>query len=125
MDKYGRLFTEADVQALVARFAHECGVYGTQGPEVLKRLLDEGFSTTFPADEPVFVLRGKDGATPAALYGYVDYLKHVLNGATFAEFEHGSFHPGALKRHMQSAEEFNVELSAWQRANPDRVKVPD
>ena len=54
--KYGRLFTEADMRKLAERLLRDRAM----GPDILAEemaALDGEF--TFPADEPLFLLRGK------------------------------------------------------------------
>lgn len=68
--KYGRLFTEADVRALIQRAFRrlgEPGVRDTTLAELIEVLDGEGQQMTFPADEPLLLLRGSEPATVALL----------------------------------------------------------
>lgn len=62
-----------------------------------------------PDDEPVFILRGQDRATPQTIMEYAN------NAVTV----------GADAEHAERAREASSELRRWQEANPDRVKIPD
>lgn len=124
--KYGRLFTEADMRKLL-RYA------ATRGEEVgvealghdaagfaldpADRLLMEyeaeaqgPFGLTFPADEPLFLLRGQDAYAPVAVGTYLDELERC-----------GQDDP----EHVRAGREANRRMAEWQRANPNRVKLPD
>lgn len=98
--RYGRLFTEDDVVRLINAMTYEApdealnlGVVIEQAERDAERPL------TFPADEPLFLLRASDPAAPEAIDEY----------------------ELAASRAVPAAAEFR----AWQQANPDRVKVPD
>ena len=63
-----------------------------------------------PDDEPVFVLRGRDPATPDTIRDYADIA-----------MENGS--PSA---HCQGAVERAKEIEAWQNHNPEtNMKIAD
>jgi hypothetical protein len=96
--KYGRLFTEADVRKLAARWLGNRAM----GPDIMVETLDDLERTgelTFPADEPLFLLRGSDGL--------------------WAPFSTSDGSDDPVRCSLEQA------LSAWQAANPDRVKAPD
>jgi hypothetical protein len=60
-------------------------------------------------DEPLFIIRGQDAAAVPAIRAYA--LK-----ASYA---------GASDEFVQQVEQQAEAISQWQKANPDRVKVPD
>ena len=62
--KYGRLFTEADMSLAVAHAIEAAWEAGDQQTvdSIRDRVLDE-LPTTFPADEPLFLLRGRHVCT--------------------------------------------------------------
>jgi hypothetical protein len=62
-----------------------------------------------PDDEPVFILRAKDELAPYVLGEWItNALEHGVN----ADKVEGA------ERHLE-------EFQAFQKANPDRVKLPD
>jgi hypothetical protein len=68
--KYGRLFTEADVIAICNQI--EMRREELRGSQKLIMDLADEMHLTFPADEPLFLLRGEDGPAAAdavAAYG--------------------------------------------------------
>lgn len=117
--KYGRLFTEADVKLLMD-WAHSLGqadwpvpddaieayerVDGRSGPFAALAA-----TLTFPADEPLFLLRGQDALASPAIHAY-----YTLVGDS-----------GCSQEHYKAAVEAQFAVAEWQAANPDRVKVPD
>jgi hypothetical protein len=130
--KYGRLFTEADVHRLL-RYAHDRGVTagmleeGAGGlaegdrrsvPPTLREIEDEQVELTFPADEPLFLLRGQDKAARMAIgpargdQRRMDYLAACVRAGVSIE-------------HVQGICDAAQGMAEWQAANPDRVKVPD
>lgn len=123
--KYGRLFTEADAREL-ARSAFSLGVHGAVAIEPGKDVMDvvwpqllELHSTRFPADEPLFLLRGQDVYAGWAVQAYYD---GVAEGRlTPAEMVGGLVHQefaDAVWRAWQA-------MLGWQLAHRDRMKVPD
>lgn len=107
--KYGRLYTEEDVAKIV------CSITGMiSAPEAVAdhiALIDEfpWAQLTFPADEPLFLLRGQD---KAATTGVDAYLRECsLMGASLA-------HTVAIEHAYNTMMEFVAR-------HPDRVKVPD
>lgn len=106
--KYGRLFTEKDVQYIVNMMRlegapnHVC--------DALPQMEATGkVQFTFPADEPLFLLRGQDKAAPAAVRCYRDHARTAGAGSS-------------LRIGVASAAE---AMRKWQRSHPERVKVPD
>lgn len=102
----GRVFTEDDVALIVdeilVRSAEELDDIS------LYRLVAEGIrdasGLTFPADEPVYVLRASDPDAPECL-------------------EHKRCH--YTDSHAVEIDALAEKMREWQAANPDRVKVPD
>lgn len=114
--KYGRLFTEDDVVAIV----REVLVVHGLNPMGARHYAAEGLrkieqATRFPADEPLFLLRGQDIAAPRAIADGCDGEADYLACARSADAGH---------EHLTAIEHAADEMRAWQRANPDRVKVP-
>ena len=109
--KYGRLYTQADVVAIlrmVSALRDDGGSDGMSDAQ-LAALIPE---PTFPADEPLFLLRGQDKAAPGAIAegrNYLDECSHL-----FAPVEH-----------LHAVSEAHEGLVRWQAANPERIKVPD
>lgn len=125
--KYGRLFTEADVRYLLRYAALRAD---NEGIDVLSRDADgnavdpgellladydeiaaELTSTqlTFPADEPLFLLRAKDRDAAAGLYGYAEGCD--------MDSDVGEEQRKAVAAAIRAFHEFEA-------AHPDRVKVP-
>jgi hypothetical protein len=102
--KYGRLFTEDDLR-LILRRELACG------EAVIDRMIQEAerIGTKFPADEPVFVLRGRDLAARVAVEDY---------GATARNLGAPTAHVGDVARAAAAFRRFSIE-------HPDRMKVPD
>jgi hypothetical protein len=112
--KYGRLFTEEDVQRIID-YSHGTGI--DTPAEIVERLELGDHPVTFPADEPLFLLRAQDEAAPRAI-------------AMCGRFEDGNYvhhagEVGASTAHLQPAADAALRMVEWQEANPDRVKVPD
>lgn len=106
-EKFGCLFTETDVEELI-NIATGAATSG----EVLNLkdcLNNVGRPMTFPADEPLFVLRGKDAAAYVGIGAYIDEAERI--GAS----------PEFLRRLAHSGGQF----LAWQMLHKDRTKTPD
>lgn len=128
--KYGRLFTEEDVRMLMAGYGKRIadGAVRVHAGEELP----DGWPTaaleasladaadekllTFPADEPLFLLRGQDKAAPRAIADDVDGEADYLAASRAA---------GAGPEHLQAVQRAADEMRAWQSEHPDRVKAPD
>jgi hypothetical protein len=81
-NKYGRLYTEADVRMLMrAAVAETSGiVWGSaDAAEAIERL-EKLWNPTFPSDEPLFVLRAQDRLARAAILKYWDSTPAYING---------------------------------------------
>jgi hypothetical protein len=118
--KYGRLYTEKDVRELMAVMAErvavalkpQSGIALLTADNWRERRIDEMLDAaplTFPTDEPVFVIRGQDAAAAEAIGHYGD-----------TAHEHGA--DGEFVRAVFDRAD---EVELWQKANPDRVGVPD
>lgn len=119
-----RLFTERDVLMLM-KVAHDEGWRtGANGGGAFYRASDglREFEEkppryvaplTFPADEPLFLLRGQDSAAPAAIAGgsNIDYAQACLNAGA----------PGSYLRAVWVAA---AAMRDWQSEHSGRVKVP-
>lgn len=121
--KYGRLFTETDMCAIVS------GVLSAHGlnPETARhdaagalRAMDQ--STTFPADEPLFLLRGQDEAAPNAIAAPTE-AEQEYGG--IGDYCSGAMVAGAEDEYLATVFVAARAMREWQAANPDRVKVPD
>lgn len=115
--KYGRLFTEDDVKRMLNMAVLE----GAPSPAEQIAGFDAQGLLTFPADEPLFLLRGQDKAAPEAIsaaervpLGYegpIDYAERAVEA-------------GALPPHIIAVERAARMMRDWQREHPERVKVP-
>lgn len=107
--KYGRLFTEDDVCRIVAGVLRCHGLNPETARHDAAGVLRADQSTTFPADEPLFLLRGQDGAAVPAVRDY----------------GHRADDAGARAVHLGNVSVAALEMERWQTQHPDRVKVPD
>lgn len=115
--KYGRLFTEDDVLKMLEQ-AHDSGFdigSGTAednlGP-VPRDFIDQADregAITFPADEPLFLLRGKDLAAHGGAWGYAYEAQRV----------------GASIEFVTAALGCANDLRDWAEQHRDRMKIPD
>lgn len=109
--KYGRLYTAddvAEIASLVRQYERED--QSLRRPiSVVVADLDAAGRLSFPADEPLFLLRGQDVVTPEAIARYV-------TEAAIA---------GASVEHREAAAEAGRYIAGWQHANAERIKVPD
>lgn len=62
-----------------------------------------------PENEPVFILRGQDKATPTTIHDYSVNARHF----------------GSSSEHCQHAKGAANQIASWQDANPDNVKIAD
>lgn len=112
--KYGRLFTEDDVlrifnAAAVCR-CHPSEAITKLDAGDIRRLSGDGAVTlTFPADEPLFLLRGKDLAAHGGAWGYAYEASRC----------------GASVEFVTAALAAANDLRDWAEANRARMKVPD
>jgi hypothetical protein len=76
-----------------------------------KQLVDrgEGCLGKSDPDEPVFILRAQDAAFAAGVMGWINEARRL----------------GAPEAKTREAHDIVQAAIDWQRANPDRVKVPD
>lgn len=119
--KYGRLFTEEDVAKLL-RLQHDrsfragmveegvgCDDEELMRPATVHDAAEGGIELRFPADEPLFLLRGQDLAAHGGAWSYAYEASRI--GASI------DFVTVALKAAN--------DIRDWQEEHPDRVKVPD
>lgn len=112
--KYGRLFTERDVERIIAEaLIRQHTQEKVRLAGMLEHLRPE--ELTFPADEPLFLLRGQDRLAADAVSRYVQGCLFYLDRVG----------PPVTVEHVGSASEAYQAMVRWQAANPDRVKVPD
>jgi hypothetical protein len=112
--KYGRLFTERDVQQLV-NVARLEGAPTMVGEIIADWDRNGGLRRlTFAPDEPLFLLRGQDERARSALNAYLDECETDRDDM---ETPTGAF--------RQAVDEAVADFKAWQEANPERLKVPD
>jgi hypothetical protein len=117
--KYGRLFTEEDVQRIVSTVMGIIGLALMRGetpPMTGQAMLEHALAVTapsrltFPADEPLFLLRGQDALAP-------DMVR---------EYAIRADDPSAVnEEHRRAAWDAADEMREWQAQHSDRVKVPD
>jgi hypothetical protein len=107
MSKYGRLFTEDDVERILTAAV---GVMGHPLIHGFREVIDKAKAeSTFPADEPLFLLRGNDEVASTAVGAYL--RECVLQGCDLA-------HTTAIERAYDAMMDFAAR-------HPDRMKRPD
>lgn len=132
--KYGRLFTEQDLRLLMSGFGDRvteaCVRAATTGQKVkagwarglMEQVIAEDSELlTFPPDEPLFLLRGQDKATPDAISSYWDVC------AGYGDLHDPQRDDDQLTsdEHLAAVKAVGEGIEAWQREHPDRVKIPD
>ena len=119
--KYGRLFTEGDVDMLVAAmgFADMPEHVVPLRRRAERRLAEEGFELRFPTDEPLFLLRGQDKAATEAIGNVIETPESSRS------YLQACRAVGAHNDHLAAVNSASAEFETWQQQNPDRVKVPD
>lgn len=63
----------------------------------------------FPADEPLFLLRGQDQLALNAVWHYYETLRKWPGMAEYANQAYAAW----------------LQMAEWQKAHPERVKLPD
>lgn len=133
--KYGRLFTEDDVLAIVAGVLLADVTKDDVSPEGAKALIadiTEGLDRigrfAFDADEPLFLLRGQDKAAPRAIGSIIEPAR--WSGRAPREREGKCYvamcrivesHPEHLSASAAAAQ----AMADWQAEHPERIKAPD
>ncbi len=102
--KYGRLFTEDDVQAILRVAGADDGL-----ETALHNLAYSGYKLRFDGDEPLFLLLGRDKAVVPTLHGYLDH----------------SAAAGSPAAHIAAVNEQIERFEDWQATHPDVVDAPD
>lgn len=98
-EKYGQLYTEADIER----------AFADQDPEVVEDMRRKLEESEIPVDEPVFVLRAQDNQS-------VPTITYYLNRC-------GEVH--CQPAHLSSVMNAEARFKRWQIENPDAVKLPD
>lgn len=115
--KYGRLFTEGDVHRLMAYAVYrdrqgarrDLNPLPAVAPVLAEFEADETAPLAFPADEPLFLLRGQDLAAHGGAWGYAYEAQRV----------------GASIEFVTAALGGANDLRDWAEQHRDRMKVPD
>lgn len=112
MADHGRLFTLADVERL-AICMHVASDF-REAPEVVAGALEfadrsQGGRLTFPAGEPLFVLRASDAAVQPEVFAAYSLQADVI---------------GASIEYLHGVDLARREFARWQQVNADRVNVP-
>ena len=106
--KYGKLYTEQDVRLIVQTAIENDIDSETQLDAILENLGKES-QLAFPADEPLFLLRGQDLLAAEAVHHYAN--SSAANGVD-PQQQH------SVRVAAQTFVDFKVQ-------NPDRIKLPD
>lgn len=115
-DKYGRIFTEEDVKRIVGLTLEEAAdilptaqVTMTQTvDDIMSLVWSDAVKLTFPADEPIFLLRAQDKRALAAVRYYRDHQS-----------------PRAPVKHEQNVDHAMQKFERFRVQHPDRLKEPD
>jgi hypothetical protein len=106
--KYGRIFTEAEVENLV----HVAGVTGRDYASLVQSAVgkDGNFDSAyvFPEDEPLFILRAQDRRALAAIREYYAQCMNVCD-----------------QNHLDAIEKAMSDFDKFRQTYPDRMKIPD
>lgn len=86
-----------------------------------------------PADEPMFVLRGKDLLAPSAVESYANLLRAAAYATAVQtqeitgvdSREATRLAADNLRNMAREVSNVAAEMIAWQASNPSRVKLPD
>lgn len=104
-NKYGRLFTTADVERIV-EYAHRTQSGDLDG--ILADMDDDGVRFKWEADEPLFVLRGRDNTAEGAVRFYRDHQR-----------------PRAPQNHTEGIDKAVTAFRTYRTDNPQMMKDPD
>ena len=117
-NKYGPIYTETQVGPLIGvvrrlvtgKFAH---LPLSADPEnrTLNEVLAHLNAAAFPAEEPMFLLRGQDRLAPAAVLSYANFVRET----------EGAFGEGLTKAEALDG----IEMVAAMMANWTPRKLPD
>jgi hypothetical protein len=119
--KYGALYTEEDVAMMVA-LATRADDPGDVDVAALRRIIEgEGYELRFPADEPLFLLRGQDKAAPGAIAAG-PFIPQEYGGG--GDYYSNAQVAGADDEHLAAITKAERTMREWQHEHPDRVKVP-
>lgn len=108
--KYGRIFTESDLQKIL-EFIEPDDFKGVSVPDVntlLDEMDDKGIRFKWEKDEPVFVLRARDKTAEGAVRYYRDRQR-----------------PGAPANHLDGVEKAYQSFHSYRVDNPELMKDPD
>jgi hypothetical protein len=115
-NKYGRLFTLEDVRRIAARVVAARYDPDESATAPLPQAVDNAIvgldgdgELRLPPDEPLFLLRGQDHASPGVLIAYLDRCDEL----------------GAPEEHLHGIAQAHRALVEWQLTYPWRVKVAD
>lgn len=119
--KYGRIYTEADVAAMIDWLT--AGALESTPEEVVQEAARQ-VTLRFPDDEPLFVLRGQDRFALDTLDAYAarcaentraaaDPSGYVIEGEPVQD------------AHMQAVGRTTMAFRHFQNNHPDRIKTPD
>lgn len=104
--KYGHLFTEADVTAILQ------WAWDDELPpaKIMQRIIndDHDIRLKFDRDEPLFCLRGRDRRAEGAIMHYEDHQA-----------------PNAPRNHVEGIAASRRDFREFREANPGRMKEPD
>lgn len=107
--KYGPLYTQQDLDELI-NIATAAATLGNvlDGSQVVAVFESEQGPLTFPKDEPLFLLRGKDSNAWETIVKYIELCESS----------------DASDEHIRVAQHSAGKILAWQQIHPELVKVP-
>lgn len=117
--KYGRIFTEPDVEKVIEHVVSELASDELDTPELVQNEVDTFMEELFGQDEdairvkfertePTFTLRARDTRAIAAIRFYLDHQS-----------------PRAPSNHTEGIEKALKEFEDYRRYYPDQIKEPD
>ncbi len=115
-NKYGRIFTENDVLAIISRVANTKETRGIDPEQLLREVLEcdgpfddyDELRLKFDADEPLFILRGRDKRAAGAIMHYRDHQS-----------------PSAPHNHTAAIDAAFLAFNTYRQEHPGMMKEPD
>src|SRR4051794_2765405 len=107
-NKYGRIFTEGDVEKILERYDPEFAHGDTELVDLLDAMDKEGVRFKFSADEPTFTFRARDKRAAGAIKHYLDHQA-----------------PNAPTNHIEGIMRAFRSFNTYREQNPGQMREPD
>lgn len=107
--KYGRVFTDSDIEKIFEWLWQTHGLSTDLLPEnVISAMDDNGVRFKFPIDEPIFILRGRDKRALGTVRHYLDHQS-----------------PRAPQNHLDGIEAAVTQFERYRINHSEDMKEPD